>query len=60
MAAGEVDVRFVPKADKVRRSKIVLLDNLVSCDAQRLRHREAERLGRFEIDSPQIFHRHLQ
>ena len=47
------------KGDQVHRSKIMLLDNLVSGDAQRLRHRDAERLGRFEIDSQQIFYRHL-
>src|SRR6516162_7258536 len=40
-------------------TKIPLLDHLVSGDEQSLRHRDAERAGRFEIDSQQIFHRHL-
>ena len=53
------DVRFVPKADKVRRSKITLLDHLVSGDEQSLRHRDAERLGRFEIDEQLEFGRLL-
>src|SRR5262249_8273196 len=53
------DVRFVPTADIMRRGKITLLDHLVSGDAQRLWHRDAECLGRFEIDNQQIFHRHL-
>jgi hypothetical protein len=30
------------KGDQVHRSKVTLLDNLVSGDAQRLRHRDAE------------------
>jgi hypothetical protein len=34
----------------MRRSKITLLDHLVSGDAQCLWHRDAECLGRFEID----------
>ena len=54
------NVCFVPKADIMRRGKITLLDHLVSGDAQRLRHRDTERLGRFEIDNQQIFHRHLR
>src|SRR5215472_14296327 len=41
------------------RSKITLLDHLVSGDGQSLRHRDAECLGCFEIDSKQIFQRHL-
>ena len=49
----------MPKADKVRCSKITLLDHIVSGDAQSLRHREAEFLGCFEIDGQQVFHRHL-
>ena len=44
------NVRFVPKADIMRPSKITLLDHLVSGDAQCLWHRDAECLGRFEID----------
>src|SRR6516162_5062150 len=43
----------------MRRSKITLLDHLVSGDAQRLWHRDAESLGRFEVDNQQIFHRRL-
>jgi len=35
----------VPKADIMRRSKITLLDHLVSGHAQRLWHRDAECLG---------------
>ena len=31
-------------------AKITLLDHLVSGDEQSLRHRDAERLGRFEVD----------
>src|SRR5262249_6500915 len=50
------NVCFVPEAEKVHRNKIILLDNLVSGDAQRLRYRDAERLGRFEVDNQQIFH----
>jgi hypothetical protein len=38
-------VRFVPKADIVRCGKINLLDHLISGDAQRLWHRDAECLG---------------
>src|SRR5215470_2671053 len=68
------DVRFTPKsrhwlsvsrcprcakADIMRRSKIILLDHLVSGDAQGLGHRDDECLGRFEIDGQQVFHRHL-
>src|SRR5262249_55536869 len=53
------NVRFVPKADIMRRSKSPLLDHLVSGDEESLRHRDAECLGCFEIDSQQIFHRHL-
>ena len=53
------DVCFGPKGDQVHRSKITLLDHLVIGDEQRLRHRDAECLGRFEIDNQQIFHRHL-
>src|SRR6516164_8138381 len=53
------DVRFVPFATEVQCSKIMLLNNLVSGDTQRLRHRDAELLGRFEIDNQQIFHRRL-
>jgi hypothetical protein len=44
------DVRFVPKADKVQRSKKYLLDHLVGADNDRVGHGEAERFRRLEID----------
>jgi hypothetical protein len=50
IAKRRCDVRFVPKADIMRRSKITLLDHLVGGDDQSLRHRDAECLGCFEID----------
>jgi hypothetical protein len=53
------NVCFVPKADKVHCSKITLLDHLVSGDEQSLRHRDAERFGRFEIDEQLEFGRLL-
>ena len=59
IAERDRHVRFVPKADIMRRGKITLLDHLVSGDAQRLWHRDAERLSRFEIDNQQILHWHL-
>jgi len=49
IAECDWDVRFVPKADIMRRGKITLLDLLVSGNAQRLWHRDAECLSRFEI-----------
>src|SRR5215470_11024175 len=53
------DVCFVPKADKVHRSKITLLDHLVSGDEQSLRHRDAERLRSLEINHQVEFRRLL-
>jgi hypothetical protein len=43
------DVRFVPKADKVRCSKITLLEHLVSPAEQFIWKSEAESLGRLEV-----------
>ena len=44
MCAATRDVRFVPIAD------ICLFDHLVGEQQEQLAHREAERLGRLEVD----------
>ena len=50
-------VRFVPPSDQVHRSKIVLVDHLVGKCEQLVWYREAEGLGRLEIDNEQEFSR---
>jgi hypothetical protein len=47
----------VPPSDQVHRSKIVLFDHLVGNCEQLVWHREAEGLGRLEIDNEQEFSR---
>ena len=53
------NVRFVPKADKVRRSKMALFDHLVGADEQRRRHGDPERFSRLKIDNYVEFGRPL-
>ena len=43
------DVRYVPKADKVHRSKMVLCDHLVGADDERLRNCQSKRFRCLEI-----------
>ena len=51
MVQHDRDVRFVPKADKVRRSKeVALFDHLVCATQQRQWYVEAKPRGGFEID----------
>ena len=53
------NVRYVPKADKVRRSKIVLFDHLVGARQQCRWHRKAERLSGLEVDDEFVLGRRL-
>ena len=48
--ADEIDVRFVPLATKVQRSKSGLFDHVVGATKQRKRYVEAEALGGFQIN----------
>ena len=57
MRDAVADFRLVPPSDQVHRSKIVLFDHLVGNCEQLVWYREAEGLGRLEIDNEQEFSR---